>query len=384
MLYNYIYKIWERLEMKFISTKKSFHEALQSVAHAVSSRSTMPILANVLMEVKNNSLTITATDLEIAMVVTHDLEDAQDGALTVLHKELYDLVGRMPEGDLKIELDDNQSRLVISSTSPKVKYEINTLPAIEYPLLPILTDGAKLSFNGDIMRTLIKRTKFAVATDESRQVLTGCLFNYDGQEVILVATDTHRLAVCRSEVGTEKLNEDISIIIPSRSLNQLERLINVSDNIEMLINDKHIQFITGRTTLISRLIEGSFPSFDRVIPKDTDKDLVVNREDLYDAVHRASIVAKSEANKTIFKTSDSTLIISAESGDVGSAHEEVPISMTGEAVEIAFNSQYVLDALNALDSETIQLSLKGSLNPGLITIPNETSFQYVVMPMQML
>jgi len=371
--------------MKFICAKKSFYDALQSVASAVSGRSTMPILANVLMEVKNNSLTITATDLEIAMSVVLDLEDTEDGALTVLHKELYDLVGRMPEGDLKIELDDNQSRLVISSASPKVKYEINTLPAIEYPMLPVINDNTTLKFKGDILRTIIKRTKFAVAHDEARQVLTGCLFNYNGSEIILVATDTHRLAVSRAEIAdAPKVEEEISIIIPSKSLIQLDKLINVTEEIEMLINDKHVQFTVGRTTLISRLIEGVFPSFDRVVPKDTDKDLVINRDELYDAVRRASIVAKSEANKTIFKTMDSTLIISAESGDVGSAHEEVPISMTGDAVEIAFNSQYVLDVLESLDSETIQISLKGSLNPGLITIPNENTFQYVVMPMQML
>jgi len=370
--------------MKFVCTKKSLYESLQSVSHAVSSRSTMPILANVLMEVKGNNLTITATDLEIAMSVILELEDTEEGSLTVLHKELYDLIGRMPDGELKISLDSNQSRLVVSSTTPKVKYEINTLPAIEYPLLPVVNNGVNIKFTGDVLRTLIKRTSFAVANDEARQVLTGCLFNFDGLETILVATDTHRLAVCRSLIGNSKLDDEISIIIPSRSLNQLERLIGAEQEIEMIINDKHVQFTSGRITLISRLIEGNFPAFDRVVPKDTDKHLVANREELYDAVRRAAIVAKSEANKTIFKTLDNVLIISAESGDVGSAHEEVPISMEGEAVEIAFNAQYVLDVLDALSSETIEISLKGSLNPGLITIPNENSFQYVVMPMQML
>ena len=368
--------------MNFTCPKRVFHEALQSVSRAVATRSTLPILGNVLLEARGGQLKCTTTDLEIGMTCTLPLDVSEEGAVTVPERIIQDVVGNLPDAEMTISADE---RNLLTIAAGKSQYTIHGLPAVEFPTLPQVPRTMVLSMPGPVMRDLVRKTLFAASTDEGRVILTGCLLGWDGQTATMVATDTHRLGIKRAPAGGQYAGTPVSVIIPSRALQELLRLLGSSDEpIEIIVGESQVLFSNGRVELVSRLIEGQFPAYERVIPQESSKHMVINRQQFYDAVRRASIVARAEANKIILRSVDSTLTISAETGDVGKAYEEVPISLEGEPVEIAFNAEYLQDVLGVLDTDTVELGLSGPLNPGVLRADGEPDYLYVVMPMQML
>ena len=367
--------------MNFTCPKRVFHEALQSVSRAVSTRSTLPILGHVLLEARDGQLKFTTTDLEIGMTCTLPLEVSEAGAVTVPERIIQDVVANLPDAEVTISSDE---RNLLTVSAAKSQYTIHGLPSAEFPSLPHVDRDTVISLPGSTIRDLVRKTLFAASTDEGRVILTGCLLSWDGQTATMVATDTHRLAIKRV-VAAGQVKAPVSVIIPSRALTELLRLLGNSDEpVEIVVGESQVLFASGRVHLVSRLIEGQFPAFERVIPQETTKRMTANRSQLYDAVRRASIVARAESNKIILRTVDATLTISAETGEVGKAYEEVPVSLDGDVVEIAFNAEYLQDVLGVLESETVELGLSGPLNPGLLTADGEADYQYVVMPMQML
>lgn len=367
--------------MNFTCPKRVFHEALQSVSRAVATRSTLPILGNVLLEVQGGQLKLVTTDLEIGLTCLIPIESGTDGAVTVPERILQDVVGNLPDAEITISADE---RNMLTVAAAKSRYTIHGLPADEFPILPQVPSDSVLSLPGPVLRDLVRKTLFAASTDEGRVILTGCLLTWDGQMATMVATDTHRLAVKRAPV-TGQFSKPVSVIIPARALQELLRVLGGSeDPVDLIVGESQVLFAMGRLRLVSRLIEGTFPAFERVIPAETTKHLVINRQQLYDAVRRASIVARAEANKIVLKSQDNLLTISAETGEIGRAYEEIPVSLDGEPVEIAFNAEYLQDVFAVLDTETVEMGLTGALNPGLVKAQGEGDYQYVVMPMQML
>lgn len=368
--------------MNFTCPKRLFHEALQSVSRAVATRSTLPILGNVLLEAQDGQLKLVTTDLEIGMTCMIPLDDGENGAVTVPERIIQDVVSNLPaDADLNISSDE---RNLLTISAGKSKYTIHGLPADEFPALPEVPNDTVISFTAQAIRDLVRKTLFAASTDEARAILTGCLLTWDGQTATMVATDTHRLAVKR--VAAEgRFNQPVSVIIPARALQELLRQLgNTEEKVEVAVGESQVSFTFGRVKLVTRLIEGQFPAYERVIPTESQKRMVANRQEFYDAVRRASIVARAESNKLILKSEDSTLIITAKTGEVGEAREELTINLEGEPVEIAFNAEYLQDVLGVLDTETVELGLTGPLNPGLLTANGEPDYIYVVMPMQML
>ncbi|HEX2950328.1 MAG TPA: DNA polymerase III subunit beta [Armatimonadota bacterium] len=367
--------------MKFTCPKRVFHEALQSVSRAIATRSTLPILGNVLLEARDGQLKLVTTDLEIGMTCILPMEGGEDGAVTIPERILQDVVGNLPDAELTITADE---RNLLTVSAAKSQYTIHGLPADEFPILPQVPSDTVLSIPGPVLRDLVRKTLLAASTDESRVILTGCLLTWDGETATMVATDTHRLAVKRVPV-TGQFSQPVAVIIPARALQELLRLLSgTEDPVDVVVGESQVLFSVGRVRLVSRLIEGQFPAFERVVPRDTPKHMVANRQQLYEAVRRASIVARAESNKVILRSEDSVLTISAETGEVGKAYEEVPISLEGDQVEIAFNAEYLQDVFAVLDTETVEIALSGPLNPGLVTANGEADYQYVVMPMQML
>jgi DNA polymerase-3 subunit beta len=367
--------------VKFTCPKRAFHEALQSVSRAIATRSTLPILGNVLLETRDGQLKLVTTDLEIGMTCVIPLDGSIEGAVTVPERILQDVVANLPDAELTISADE---RNLLTISSLKSQYTIHGLPADEFPVLPQVPSDSVLSVPGPVLRDLVRKTLLAASTDESRVILTGCLLTWDGQIATMVATDTHRLAVKRAPV-TGQFSQPVSVIIPARALQELLRLLGGSEEpVDIFVGENQVLFSVGRVRLVSRIIEGQFPLYDKVIPRDASKHLTANRQQFYDAVRRASIVARAESNRLILRSVDSVLTISAETGEIGKAYEEVPINLSGDPVEIAFNAEYLQDVLAVLDTETVEMALGGQLNPGLVTTPGEENYQYVVMPMQML
>jgi len=366
--------------MNFTCKKKTMHEALQSVARAVSTRSTLPILSNVLIDASGDKLCLMATDLEICITYITDIQVMEEGRVTVPARTLNEVVSSLAEGELSISSDE---RDMLTLSAAKSKFTIHGLPAEEYPMRPTVPEGINITIPGPVLRDLIRKTIFAAGVDEARQVLTGVLFMWNGSTLNMVATDTHRLAF--KSVPAPGITEfPVNAIIPARALQELLRILGSTDDpVEVHIGEKNVLFIVGAVQLIARLIDGTFPNYERVIPAETQKHMLLNRKLFIEAVRRASIVARAESNKLRFNTSEGTLVITAETSEIGEAREELPVELDGEEVAIAFNADYLLDALTVLDAETIQLNLSGPLNPGLIQADGEPDYKYVVMPMQM-
>ncbi len=238
------------------------------------------------------------------------------------------------------------------------------------------------------MRDLIRTTIFAASSDETRAILTGVLLLREGGAVKMVATDSYRLAMKTAPEdqveGGE--GEKWSTIVPARALQELNRMLDPAAKktpVKVRASEQQILFEVGPYTLVSRLIEGQFPNYERVIPAEPERSIVVKRADLLGAIKRAAIVARAEASKLVFRTSEGSLTISAESGDVGRAHEELPATTEGEEIEIAFNAEYLMDVLSVMESEAVIWQLTGALSSGLLKGSDDPDYLYVVMPMQL-
>lgn len=369
--------------MTFSSNKRVLYEGLQSVSRAVAGRTTLPILSNVLLEVQDNQLHLVATDLEMSMECRLPIQDAEAGAVTVPARVLSEVVGSLPDANVHLSTDE---RHVLTLTCEKSRYSIHGLPADEFPQPPQV--GGEISFEvGQVnLGRIIRRTAFAASLDETRAVLTGMLLSWDGQLLKVVATDTHRLAIDSLAVEG-KVDKQVEVIVPARALRELERNLSSADEearLRVQIGENQIQFGFGEFSLVSRLIDGQFPNYERVIPQSIEAELSLDREELLSALRRAAIVARAEANKVIFRAQDSVLTVEAESADVGRAHEELAAEYTGEPIEIAFNADYLTAALSEADSERVTIGLGGPLNPGLLRFAGDEDYFYVVMPMQLM
>jgi DNA polymerase-3 subunit beta len=368
--------------VKFTCTKKALSEALHSVSRAVANKSTLPILSNVLLEVKEGMLKLVTTDLEMGLTCSIPLDRFEEGAVTVPEKILQDVVGGLGDTNDVTVSDDERSMLTV--TAGKSRYTIHGLPATDYPLLPQVNSNISIKVKSGDFKDLIKKVIFAVSTDEGRAVLTGCFLNWDGVMLTAVATDTHRLAAKRVTANGEMV-EAVSIVVPERSMNELMRLLNVGDEyVEIHISENQVKFVFAHISMVSRLIEGTFPPFERVIPAQTDltKRLVINREELLDAVRRANVVASKENNKIVIKAEENKLSITARTGDIGEANEEIDVLLEGDPIEIGFNADFLRDVLQVLTCDTVELGLSAPLSPGLLRSVDESEFNYVVMPMQ--
>jgi len=367
--------------MNIHTPKRAIHEALHTVSRAVATRSTLPILSHVLMEAQQDRLILTTTDLEMGMTCAIPVDVSAPGAVTVPERILQDVISSLPEGEITLRADE---RNMLALSSGKSNYTIHGLPADEYPALPTVTSEMMMAMPAPMLLELIRKVLFAASHDEARVVLTGCLFQCDGQRVMMVATDTHRLALRQMNLPSPNTSR-FQAILPAHALQEVLRVLGGSDDqVTVTISDRQAQFEIGHTHILSRLIEGQFPAYERVIPQDHDKRLGINRQAFYEAIRRASIVAKAESNKIILRCQEGVLAISAETGDIGKAYEELPVQQEGDAVEIAFNAEYLQEALPVMESEVIDLALTGPLNPGLVTGADDPDFQYVAMPMQIL
>jgi DNA polymerase-3 subunit beta len=260
------------------------------------------------------------------------------------------------------------------------------MPSEEFPQPPEVGGDASFEVSQMDLRRMIRRTAFAASVDETRAVLTGMLLAWDGKQLRIVATDTHRLAVDNLAVEG-KIDREIAVIVPARALRELERGLGGAEEearVRVQIGESQIQFLFDQFSLVSRLIEGQFPSYERVIPQTIERTVSMGREEFLSALRRAAIVARAEANKIILRTQDSMLTLEAESADVGRAHEEVAAEYEGDPIEIAFNADYLTSMLSETDSERLTMGLSGPLNPGLIRLVGDEDYLYVVMPMQLM
>ncbi|NIM04870.1 MAG: DNA polymerase III subunit beta [Armatimonadetes bacterium] len=374
--------------MEVICSRKVLHKGLQSVGRAVSGRSTLPILSNVLLSASEKGLGLLGTDLEVWMESVLPVEVKEKGAVTVPARLLSEVVSALPEATVQLRADDRGAVSLLCGTS---NYEIVGLPAEEFPALPEVGKDSSFEIKQELLGDLIRKTVFAASTDETRAILTGTLLLWEGKRIRMVATDSYRLSTKAAELE-DTTEKDLNVIIPARALHELSRFLDrgkEEQKVEVRIGPSQILFgmsggeeDPGEFRLVSRLVEGQFPKFDKFLSHEYERRLSVHREDFLSAIKRCLIIARAEASRLLLEPSGDKMKVSAESADYGKAEEELPVSLEGEGIQIAFNGEYFRDALEAMSAEMVWLELGSPLSHGLLKPNDDPEHICIFMPMR--
>ncbi len=355
-------------------------KTLQMVEHAVNDRSTLPILANVLLQTDDKTLTLTATDLDVGIQCRFPLTPpVERGAVALPARKLTTIVRELPDDVVVLEAKKNHTATVDCGTS---SFRIPGLPAEDFPVLPQAqyTDSATLSQAA--LKALIYQTAHAMSMEETRFILNGALLATQKHELTMVATDGRRLAVATAPLSRAP-KDPLQAVIPAKTVRELSRLLQADDTEDVTIaplKDAQLAFSFGAVTVITRLIEGQFPQYDKVIPAPAKHGFTASRQALINAVRRASLMTAATSQAVVFELAPGRLIVSKESPELGSAREELPVTYTGEPMTVAFNPEFWLDVLKTLEGEDVRVETAGPDRPAVIRQPG---FTYVVLPMKL-
>ena len=365
--------------MKIEVKTENLLKCLQSVIGVVERRQTMPILANVLVSISGENLSITATDLEVELISTTSASSSEDGSFTLPGRKLLDICRALPSSsDLLLQQDDSK----ISISSKRSKFSLSTLPENEFPIIKGINDIEVISVDQSSLKNLINKTHFSMAQQDVRYYLNGLLVESEGNKLTAVATDGHRLAISDTDL-TDPRDGKKQVILPRKGVIELQRLLNKEGKIEILLGSNHIRVKFDDVCFTSKLIDGNFPEYQRVIPANPENKLKVNTEKLKGALSRAAILSneKYRGIRLILKKND--LVIQAHNPEQEQAEEKMDVDYDGSDIEIGFNVNYLIDALNAVDSEDVHVLLMDNNSSCLIQDTNNSSYRFVVMPMRL-
>ena len=353
---------------------------LQQVIGVVERRQTLPILGNVLLKTSDNELSITATDLEIEMVSHIEIQNNHFGETTLPARKFIDICKALPN-DATITLKVDGERATIRSG--KSRFVLSTLPATEFPNIDAFEASIEFQITQKQLKTLIDKTHFAMAQQDVRYYLNGLLFEFSEELIRVVATDGHRLALCDQTIATG-VNELQQVIIPRKAVMELSRLLENSDEpVTVQLGSNHIRLTTGELSFITKLIDGRFPDYQRVVPQGGDKIVIADRNLIHQALSRASILSNEKYRSVRFTLASGSLQVMANNPEQEEAEEEIGVDYDGPSLEIGFNASYVLEALNVIDNEQVQLELTDQNSCCLIRSPASEEARYVVMPMRL-
>ena len=367
--------------MKLTVPRDSLSSALQLVGRAVSSRGTLPSLGGVLLVAADGTLTLRATDMELAL--TRDLDDANlesDGTTLIPGRLVSDVVRSLPPGDVTLELRAEQRDVELAAGA--ARFHIRTLPAEDFPRLPDL-DGETVRLPAAPLAETIDLVARAASRDEVRPILTGVMVQAEGNRLTMVATDSYRLSVKHTELE-QPVGQELEANVPARALRELARIISAEggDEVELAMPRNQAIFKAAGVTLSSRLIEGQFPSWRQLIPEAFEHEVRLPREEFLEITRRISQLAQRNAPLRL-AFAEGELTVAAETPDVGDASEAMPAPYTGEPLEIAFNPQYLIDGADSVASEEVALQLSSPLRPGLLRPVDGDDFSYLVMPIRL-
>lgn len=372
--------------MKVTCLQENLTRGLQVAGRGVSSRTTLPILGNVLLRTDSGRLKLTATNLEVGINCWVAAKVDDEGSITVPAKLFTDFVNSLPPGPIELSL--NVRTKTVHIKSGPFEANLKGMDAEEFPIIPGIPDKPTTRIAQNVLKRMVREVAFVAATDDSRPVLTGVLTTFEGDEILMAAADPYRLSVRRAAL-LAKVPEKIEIIIPAKSLFEVERILEESDDpVEILItpNRSQVIFHTDEVDLVSRIIEGQFPNYKQVIPGASQTQVVVQRDELLKATRLASYFARDAANIVRFQidpSSDAPLVISATAAEIGDNTGRIEASVQGQPATIAFNSRFVQDALTSLSAPEVKLELGGPLAPGVIrVVGDEEAYLHVVMPLR--
>ena len=370
--------------MKFTIEKNDIFKSLSHVQSIVEKKNTLPILSNILLEAKQNNLILSATDMDISVTEKTNCNVIEEGSTTVSAHTLYDIIRKLQDSS-EIEMISNDGK-IMTLRSGKSKFSLGCLPKEDFPIIEIDNLENELKLDSQKLLKLIDKTRFAVSNEETRYFLNGIYFHTiqegDHNLISLVATDGHRLAKFDTEF--EKNSKDIpGVIIPKKTINEIYKLLtDFEGSVKISLNSNKIVFYIGESVLVSKLIDGNFPDYKRVIPKDNKNILKVDRQIFSLAVDRVSTITSDKSPIIKFKLLENVLNMSSINNESGTATEDIITEYNGDKIEIGFNSKYILEMINNLEDETILLHFKDSASPVTAIENSNPNLIYVLMPMR--
>ena len=375
--------------MELVLRKADLLRELQLLQGIVERKITIPVLANVLMEADASEVRLLATDLEVGLRSRCEASVARPGILTVPAKKLFEIVKSLPETDVRIEEDKGGVKVAADRFDSRMA----TLPAEDFPTLPTGAEGALEVLEGAGLRQMVRKTQFAITGEDTRYFLNGGLLVLKADEMSLVATDGHRLALVTVPRGEEEgraqrksdATDEIRVILPKKTLGELDRLLAEQEGaVRFSKGENHLFFQVGDRLLISRVIDGQFPAYDRVIPKGNDKNIDFERDKLSSAIRRVALLSNERSRAVKFQIEPGQVQITSSSPEIGDARELLLVDYSGPAIQVCFNAQYVLDFLNAVETEQVVFEFKDEVSQAVMRPVGPAGYQYlyVIMPMR--
>jgi DNA polymerase III subunit beta len=372
--------------MELVVRKTDLLRELQLFQGIVERKNTIPILANVLIEAAGDEVKLLATDLEVGLRSRCAASVARGGSLTLPAKKLYEIVKALPETDVRIEEDKNGVKVAADRFDSRMQ----TLPREDFPTLPEASGTISATLPRDVLRHMVSKTQFAITGEDTRYFLNGALFILKPDAMSLVSTDGHRLALISVPRAAGKgkgkaADDEVRVILPRKTLLELGRLLAEGDgDIQYERGENHLFFDIGGRLLISRMIDGQFPAFERVIPKSNDKRVEFDRDRLTSAVRRVALLSNERSRAVKFQIEGGKVEIASSSPEFGEAKEVLMVDYAAAPVTICFNAQYVLDFLNVVDTDSVGLEFKDEMSQAVMKPLNAEGYDYtyVIMPMR--
>lgn len=366
--------------MKFTVNREALLRPLQQVAGVVERRQTLPVLANVLLQVQQNQVALTGTDLEVELIGRIDLDGAEPGDITVPARKLLDICRELPE---KAEIEFEQAEQRLTVRSGRFRSTLSTLPAADFPSVEKSATEMSTTLDSKAFKRILDRTAFAMAQQDVRYFLNGMLIEVGEDYVRAVATDGHRLAL--SNLATDGAGEQSrQVIVPRKGVLELQRLLHdVEGDIGITIGSNHLCAESSEYTLTTKLVDGRFPEYQRVIPKEGDKIVLADKQELRQALNRTAILSNEKFRGIRVSLASGVLQLSANNPEQEEAEESVAVEYEGDELEVGFNVGYLQDVLNVLESDKVRITVHDSNSSALLEEPENDDSVYVVMPMKL-
>ena len=368
--------------MKFTITRERLQEGLVSVAASVPTKTTLPVLANILVEASADGVRLSGTDLDIAVSTMVPAEVDEEGAVTLPAKKLVEIVRELPSAAVRLTAAGEQR---VHLECGRSKFKLLGIPKEEFPSFPAVDFTDSWTVTSSDLQKLINHVAFAASTEESRPILNGVLWELRADHMRMVATNGHRLA--RMDVPISGGSTSAELIVPPKALEQVRRLFGPSDEIEIARSDNHLGFRCGSTLVFTRLIEGPYPNYEQVIPKGNDRDAVVDKHALSSALRRVGVVASDQTHRVRLGFDSGVLGFSVSTPDLGEAQDEIAVAYEGDSLEIGFNANYLLDILKFMPTDEVRLTFKAPERAATVE-PAEwddpADYLCLVMPLRLL
>jgi DNA polymerase-3 subunit beta len=367
--------------MKFTITRERLHEGLAAVAATVPTKTTLPVLSNILVEAVSDGVRLSGTDLDIAVSTVVPAEVDTEGAVTVPAKKLVEIVRELPTAAIRVAAAGEQR---VDLECGRSRFRLLGIPRDEFPNFPPVSFDNSWTVTCSDLQKLINHVSFAASTEESRPILNGVLWELHQDVMRMVATNGHRLA--RMDVPVSGSAESAPLIVPPKALEQVRKLFGPADEIEIARSDNHLGFRAGGTVIFTRLIEGPYPNYEQVIPKDNDRSCAVEKDSLAAALRRVGVVASDQTHRVRLQFTGGTLKLSVNTPDLGEAQDEIAVTFDGDPLEIGFNANYLLEILKFMPTDDVRLTFKAperaaTLEP--VGWDDPASYLCLVMPLRL-